>query len=735
MNTLAAHIDFETRSTTELKTAGVYRYAEDPHTWPWGFRWRIGDTGPMHEWRPGFPDPQPLLDHIAAGGLVVAHNAAFERTIWNWVVCQRICPHWPTLHIWQQDCTMARAAAIAHPQSLDKLGEALETDMRKDIEGHKLMMKMARPRRFNADGTITWWDDPQDVRRLMDYAGTDVQVETLADKLLPPLSDAEREVWRLDQVINDRGVMVDAYAVERCAQTVEYAKKQNDRIMREITNREVAKCTNDAKIIAWLNSRGVPATSLAKGEVDDVVFLAQNRGDDAAYKVIKLRQAAWKTSTAKYKAMQACVCSDSRIRGMLNYHGASTGRWAGRLVQPQNLPRVDPDDEVLAAKIAYLHDLIRDARNTPRDIYDGLAMVYGDLAPLDILAKALRSMFVAWHGMKFCGGDFSNIEGRMNAWLAGETWKVQAFADYDTIIGVDAKGKPIRKGEDLYKLAYARSFGVPVESVGKGHKRQIGKVQELSLGYQGGIGAYITMGANYGVNPFDLSRPVQEVTPVDRWQATAAKYHNKGVNKYGLFEREWTALKVLVDNWRAAHPAIVQSWWNYNDAAIAAVAAPGQVIYPEHTRLIAYYSDGRALWCVLPDGRMLCYADPRLVIEEETYYNDDGEELTRTRRKVSVMGIDSRTHQWTRYYLYGGLLCENIVQAASRDIMKDAMFRAEAEGFTVVLTVHDELLTEVAADSQWHTADRLAYIMALKKPVYDTLPMAVGAWEDTRYVK
>lgn len=724
MDTPAAHIDFETRSVTDLRVAGVYRYAEDHTTWPWGFKWRIGNFGAMNEWRPGWPDPVALLAHVASGGVVVAHNAAFERTIWNNVVRARICPHWPVLQVTQQDCTMARAAAIGHPQSLDRLGDALDLPMRKDGEGHKLMMKMARPRRFNADGSITWWDDPQDVHNLMAYCGQDVEVETKADENVPPLSADELAVWQLDQVINDRGVCVDEFAVSRCAQVVEYAKKQNDRIMRDITNREVAKCTNDAKIIAWLNSRGVDCTSLAKGEVEDVVFLAQNQGDEQASKAIKLRQAAWKTSTAKYKAMMLCACSDNRIRGMLNYHGASTGRWAGRLVQPQNLPRVDPDDKPLQEKIAYLHHLINDQRNTPRDIYDGLAMVYGDLEPLNILAKALRSMFKAAPGYKLVGGDFSNIEGRVNAWIAGEEWKLQAFRDYDN-----------GTGPDLYKLAYARSFDVPVESVGKGQKRQIGKVQELALGFQGSIGAYITMGANYGVNPFDLSWPVYNATPAQQWDETAALYHRKGVSKYGLFEREWTALKILVNNWRKAHPAIVQSWWNYGDAVIAAVAAPGQVVHPTHTRLIGYYSDGRCLWCILPDGRLLCYPSPQLVEEAEEYYNDRNELCTRWRRKVTVMGIDSRTHQWTRYSLYGGLLCENIVQATARDLMKDAMFRAEQHGFTLILTVHDELLSEVPMHSTYHNEATFAQIMAQKKPVYETLPVSVSAWEDTRYVK
>lgn len=721
----SAHIDFETRSATDLVKSGVYRYCEDPTTWPWGFRYRIGDTGPIKEWRPGWPDPLDLLEHVARGGTVACHNAAFERTMWNWIVLQRICPRWPVMRIEQQDCTMSRAAALALPQALEKLGIALDLPFKKDMEGHAVMRKQMRPRRFNEDGTVTWWDDPELTDRNMLYCGRDVETETAADKALLPLTDKWRQVWVFDQIINERGVCVDAFAVERAAQLVEFSKKQNDRVMRDITNRSVPKCSNDRKLIEWLNGRGVDCTSLAKGEVDDVIFLAQAAFDTTAFDAIKLRQAAWKTSTAKYRAMQQCVSSDNRIRGLLNFHGASTGRWAGRLVQPQNLPRVDPDDEFLQSKIAWLHELLNDKTLAPKDIYEFLASVHGPLEPLELLSKALRSMIVAAPHKKFIGGDYSNIEGRVNAWLAGETWKLQAFADFDA-----------QTGPDLYKLAYARSFGVPVEDVGKGQKRQIGKVQELALGYQGGVGAYLTMGTTYGVNPFELSKPVYDATSAQQWDATAARYHAPGTRKQGLFEREWTALQILVDNWRKANAAIVQSWWNYQDAAIEAVAAPGNVVHPAHTQRIAYYSDQRSLWCVLPSGRMLHYSSPEVVQEHAEYYHaESGETRTRLKRKVTFWGTDSRTRQWTKQSLYGGLQCENIVQATSADVLVDAMFRVEAAGYPVVLTVHDEILSEVDKHSNQHNAHHFASIMAEKDRVYDGLPVSVGAWEDARYVK
>lgn len=728
MQGLAAHIDFETRSATDLVKSGIYRYVEDPTTWPWGFCYRIGNFGEVHEWRPGYSDPVALLNHIGNGNKVTCHNAAFERAVWNQIVVGRICPHWPVISVEQQDCTMSRAAAVAHPQALEKLGIALGTPFEKDMKGHRLMLKMAKPRRFNADGSITWWDGSDDLERVMEYCKKDVEVETQVDAMLPPLTANERRVWEFDQRINERGVPIDERFVERAAQLVEYSKKQNDRVMREITDRAVPKCSSDRQIIQWLNSRGIECTSLAKGVVGDVLFLAECTSDDAAFQAIKLRQAAWKTSTAKYRSKQKCVSSDGRIRGLVNYHGASTGRWAGRLTQPQNYPRnaAGPndnfDDDFLHQKIQWLHKLCADNCLKAKDIYNLITAVHGPLEPLELLSKALRSSIKAPSGRRFIGGDFSNIEGRVNAWLAGETWKVKAFEDYDN-----------GTGPDLYKLGYARSFDIEVQDVTKAN-RQIGKVQELSLGYQGAVGAYLQMGANYGVDPFKLSSAVKQATAVQQWDATAAKYHHKATNKMGLFETEWTALQVLVDNWRKANPAIVQSWWAYQDAAIEAVAAPGNVVHPKHTQRVAYYCDQRALWCVLPSSRMLCYSSPKLEQEERTAIRNDGSEYMSWKRKITFWGIDSRTRQWTKQSLYGGLQCENIVQATARDIMVDAMFKVEAAGYAIILTVHDEILSEVDQDSH-HSAQHFQEIMARSSEVYAGLPVSVGAWEDTRYVK
>ena len=722
----AVHLDLETGSPGDLRVAGVYRYVEDPATRVWGFRYQFDGDPTVWEWRPGLPDPVALLQHIALGGRVTAHNASFERTLWN-VTLLRDHPHWPVITVEGQDCTMARAAAIAYPQGLDQLGNALGTDMRKDAEGSKAMRKMMKPRATNADGTYTWWDDAELLRTNMDYCGQDVLTEAEADQKLPPLTARERRVWELDQRINERGVPIDTDFVVRAEALVAYTRKQNDRRVRHLTSRSVPKCSTDAKTIAWLNEeRGIVCTSLAKGVIDEVTFQAELKQDDVALEVIQLRKASWKTSTAKYKRKRQCVCADGRIRGLLNYHGAGPGRWAGRLTQPQNYPRNSAlaphlyDDAYLEALIRMLHDLLADSTKRTPQIYEHIVSLFGHLEPLELLSKALRSSVRAEPGNRLLGGDFSNIEGRVNAWIANEAWKIQAFQEYDD-----------KTGPDLYKLAYARSFGVHVEDVSK-QDRQLGKVQELALGYQGGVGAFISMGDNYGLNPYHLSGPVSDATNPEQWDQTAAQYHVKGQNKHGLQEREWTALKILVDNWRAANPRIVQSWWDYQDAAIEAVAAPGQVVHPEHTRRCAYYYDGRSLWCVLPCGRTLHYADAYIDYKKFVSVKT-GREYTK--RQVAFYGVDSLTRQWKKQTLYGGLQCENIVQATARDLMVDAMFKLEERGYPIILTVHDEIVCEVPLRSN-HSEGEFAQLMAATDTtIYDGLPVSVGAWEDERYIK
>ena len=734
--TLSVHLDVETRSACNLKFAGVYRYVEDPTTDMWGLRykWEVPpgtvdfDLLGQKEWRPGItggntPVPQRLLDHIASGGRVVAHNAVFEREVWNKLVVDKYNPTWPKMTIVQQDCTMSRCAAIAHPQGLGMAAKALNLDVDKDQDGYKLMMKMAKPRRKNADGTITWWDDPADIDRLMDYCGVDVEVEEQVDKTVPPLTQYERAVWELDQLINERGILFDIDVVERVERFVSYVKKRNDAYLRNMSGRKIKKCNADADIKAWLEGRYITAPSIAKDHIKEVRMMCELMNDDKALEVLDLRSEAWKTSTAKYGAILKCMSADRRIRGTLNYHGASPGRWAGRLVQPHNFPRVDPDDQVLQVKVKFVREVMSDTALTMPQQYALLSFIHDPLKLLALLSKCIRSMLMAGKGKKFVSGDFSNIEGRVNSWMAGETWKLDAFRAYDA-----------GTGPDLYKLAYARSFGVDISTVGKGRKRQIGKVQELALGFQGGVGAYMSMGGNYGVQPTDLSGPVYEATDAMTWDLTAGRYESAR-DKNDLFEKEWVALTILKDNWRRANPAVVQSWWDYQDAAIAAVNAPGHTIRAGNTP-IQYYSDQRFLWAILPSGRLLAYAEPCIKWTKRTFRNKTtGEAYDKNVPTLRFKGRDSVRGSWCEQGLYGGLLCENNVQATARDCMAAAMFNVETAGYPIVLHVHDELLTEVDDFRTDLNAKHFSQIMSALPAWADGLPVSVGAWEDKRYVK
>lgn len=713
------HLDWETRSACDLRKAGAHRYAEHPTTQIMCATYRFGHGNPRR-WKAGDPAPHDLIEHVRNGGMIKCHNAQFERWIWN-LKFRALFPHAPELVAAQQDCTMSRAAATGFPQELGKLCKALKTTHVKNESGYAIMMKYCKPRSYRADGSIVWWDNPYELEQLYAYCDDDVLTETDIDDMLPPLTDYERKVWELDQRINDRGIFIDVTAVQKCVTIVELSKKSADKEMRRLTDRHVPKCSNDNKIIEWLNARGVECTTVKKGVQEELMFAGDCMDDPLVRQVIELRKDAKKTSTAKYNAMMQCVMDDGRIRGTLNYHGAGPGRWAGRLIQPQNLTRFDYKKE--GWKFDWLVDMLNSDLTAP-EVFEAMCVVHGESgkdAPLRLMSRALRSMIKAQPGNKLVGGDFSNIEGRINAWYGNEHWKLEAFSLYDAGLG-----------PDLYKVTASDQTGKPIEEITDDERQAQGKVPELALGFQGGIGAYMDMGDTYEVNPYDLPKLVMATTTSMQWDEVACTYA-KASDKKGLQEREWTAIKIIVNRWRAKHPGIVQSWWDLQDAAIAAVAAPG-VLVPVLNGRCSYYSDGRCLWCILPSGRMICYAYPQLEQEEQTYYDKKtGEMRTRMRTKVSFWGY--KEGRWQRLSLYGGLQCENIVQGTARCIMVDRMFAAEEAGYPLILTVHDELLAELSKLRTDLDDKRLEEIMSVVPAFAQGLPMAAKAWTDERYVK
>lgn len=682
-------MDGETRSVIDLRKTGAERYFEHDSTGVWCLCFAF-DDGPIETWKPEHePAPRELVAHVAAGREVVAHSAHFEMLLWARLI--RDGHGLPPLDPRQVNDTMARCRALALPGSLEEAAMALKLLVHKDMEGRALMLRMARPRKKEP---LEWWHDDDKLARLIEYCKTDVEVERLLHAKLPPLSAEERDLWVRDWRINQRGVGLDLPSVERAAVIAAEEQKRLGAEVREITKGVVSGALQAGKMREWLAGQGIETDSLAKASVRALLDGDTLEPESAARAVVELRKEAAKASTAKLKAMSAGACEDGRARGLFSYHGAGqTGRWAGRRVQTQNMPR--PDKSFKYKDAENVIDWLRYGAA-------GIRLEYG--SALDAISWSLRSLIIAAPGSRFLQADYSNIEGRMLAWLAGETWKLEAFREFDA-----------GRGADLYKLAYSKAFGVAVESV-TDDQRQIGKVMELALGYQGGHGAFISMGANYNLKPAELVEPIRDAADPDLWDECADRYE-KGA--YGLTRDEFAAIGVIVKGWRAAHPAVTRFWYALNDAATAAVRKPGEVVSAgPHIR---YKTVGEFLYCRLPCGRKIAYAYPMLGVN------------TYGKPSVVFWGVDSRTRKWQEQSVYGGHLAENATQAASRDVLAEGIVRTEDAGYPCVMHVHDEILAEMP-----NGHGSLAQFMLLMSQVpawANGLPVAVAGWEGGRYRK
>ncbi len=327
------HIDFETRSTVDLRAAGAHAYAEHETTDAWCMGWAMG-AEPVELWAAGEPCPARVAAHVAAGGVVVAHNASFELAIWNRLMVPR--HDWPRLDPAQVRCTMAMAYAMALPGGLDDAAAAVNLEIQKDADGKRLMLQMSRPRIVGDDGRVIWWDDEARRARLHAYCRQDVEVERQLETRLLALNASEQALWALDMRVNDRGVAIDLATVDKLIRAVEREKVRLDRAMAKVTGGRVSACSQVAELEAWLNAQGVAVDGLAKA---DVTTLLGGALPAPAREALRLRQQAAKSSVAKLKAMRDGACADGRVRGTMQFHGAATGRWAGRRIQPQNFPR------------------------------------------------------------------------------------------------------------------------------------------------------------------------------------------------------------------------------------------------------------------------------------------------------------------------------------------------------------------------------------------------------------
>ena len=652
------HIDFETRSACELKTAGLDNYACHPTTDVHCMAWAFDDEpveiiGADSVWWPELPDR--VMAHVAMGGEVVAHNAAFELAIWNSVSTLRY--GWPKLMPEQMRCTMAQCYAMSLPGSLEKAAAALGVALQKDMAGARVMMQLAKPK---PDGSFWTYDEaPDKFQKLYDYCKQDVEVERAIDQRLMRLSVQEQKLWVLDHRINQRGVQVDLRSIDTAIRLVESEKRRLDAQMLRVTGGAVGHCTEVQLLCQWVKSQGVAIKGLAKADVLDALS-----GDlpPQVRDALALRKEAAKSSTAKLIAMRERASRDGRVRGTMQFHGASTGRWAGRGIQVQNFPRPRP-----STKSKHIEDMFMHLGQ--RDYIDGM---YGPC--LDAVADCLRGMLTAKPGHELIAMDFSAIEARVLAWLAGEEDVLDIFRTH---------GK-------IYEHAASGIYDKPIEAVTK-EERQIGKVAVLALGYGGGVGAFQSMARVYGVK-------------VDDGRAEEIK-----------------------KAWRASHSNIVRYWYALEDAARNAVDFEETTTAGPADRRVTFKKNGSFLWCRLPSGRVLCYPYP-VVKDVETPWGE-------TRSALHFMTVNGVTGKWEETSTYGGSLAENITQAVAACLLREALPRLEEAGLPVVFHAHDEVVVEVPATADESALHRVEKLMAQPPPWAKDMPITAEGWRAFRYRK
>lgn len=460
---MTVSIDFETRSAVDLRKTGVYEYAADGSTDIWCMAYKAPWSDDVLVWQPGDERDVHLEDWIMADGVLSAWNANFERTIWSEIMVSRY--QWPATRIKQWRCTMAQASAMGLPRSLGQAAAVLGVEEQKDKTGAALMLRMARPRKVNADGSYTWWDTKDKLDALVAYCRQDVRTELSVAETLNEMPDSERRLYQLDQRINDRGVALDVDLVYRVKALAGNASIEIDAEIQRLTKGQVKAATNGMDLVAWLNSHGIATKSVDKQTV--ARLLTSDKLHPVIRQVLTLRQNGAKSSTAKYDAMLHAVNWDGRMRGLLVYHGAATGRWSGKLVQPQNFPRPQKKQDELDEIIAKL--------KAGEDVSE-----YG--AGTVIASDLLRSMLIAEDGNRLMFADYSAIEARVLAWVAGQNDLVETF----------------RKGGDVYKEMASAIYNVDVEAVTDG-QRQVGKMAILGCGYGMGGKRFAEQCATMGI--------------------------------------------------------------------------------------------------------------------------------------------------------------------------------------------------------------------------------------------
>jgi len=672
-------LDIETRSAVPIKQ-GIAKYATGAQVIM--CQWAI-DDGPVtvedcHGYAPG-----ELILAAEKADEIWAHGAEFETSILQW-------PQIPQAK-WR--CTMALARMHGLMGSLEKLCQIfnIPQDEAKDKRGKELIQLFCVPRKDNSYNDRH--SHPGPWAEFREYGASDVTSMRAIWKQCPKWNATPRmwAIWHLDRRMNARGVAVDLKLAQGAVDATKKAKKLLADRTVELTEGDVNSTTQVARLRAYCDAYGVSLPDLTADTVER--RLEDESLPEHIKELLRARQQASKASTAKYqRALNQHV--GGRLKNLLVFCGAArTGRWAGRTLQPQNLPR--PKHEQW------------DIDHAIQRFSDGTIERYAPDEVLGLASSALRGLIVAGEGRKLVTSDLANIEGRIIAWVAGESWKLEAFTAYDQ-----------GEGPDLYKIAYACAFNVDPNDIGdKDDRRQIGKVMELALQYYGGVGAFCSMAEVYGLRLEQLAVSAWPVIPAS-FKAEAKAAWAKAIKRkrtYGLEERVWTVCHALVLMWRAAHPAICAFWAGLDQACKMATKVKNKEykVGPH----ISVDRQGNWLRIRLPSGRYLNYPAPR------------GDDYT-----SSYMGIDPYTRQWCRISTYSGKRAQNIAEGVGADILGDGLLAADEAGFNPILSVHDEGITE-PPDDERYTDKALSRLLVQSSFWADGLPLAAEGFIAYRYRK
>lgn len=768
-------IDFETRSEADLRAVGTWNYSKHPSTEIMCLSWRFGgESGRWHMHHgykiaqlverakkakarskhdlakqllkdaadlEGTPDPDRLFELIAEGHEVEAHNVFFERCIWQHICVERM--GWPGVKEEQWRCSAAKASMHALPRDLERATGEMCPDKAKDMEGRRVMLKLSKPAPpTKAEPGRKWHEEPDDLRILWAYCDQDVVSEEALSESLIDLPPYELELWQMDQRMNLRGFYCDFDLARKAIDLSTALIEELSGLLSTMTHGEINKPSQRAVIKDWLNARlrahnGVEdpeeeiitstgAPILRRLLIEDPTL----KGTDL-HKVVGIVHSANRTSIKKYQAMlDRADPVDQRIRDMMMYHGAGTGRWSGKGVQPHNFPRGFLKNMEAACDVLLSLDL------------SGLRLCYSTEELLDLLSWALRGALMAPEGRQLYVADYAAIEARVLLWLAGDERALDVFR-YGKDIYIDM-------ATDIYSMAY--------EDIKKDSEhRRMGKQAILGLGYQMGAPKFWDTAAGYEPHYKNLDQAAlehfqdegfmmlegerilgfmknvarksdalsdklrfgQDLNPEEEklfFHAGKRAGREMALNvHYFMFFRK------VVNKYRKRYPKVKEMWNNQNGCAIAAVQDPGESYEASRVSWL-YDRETDFLTCTLPSGRLLYYRRPELG------KNKFG------KQSLYYWSVDPVNKQWRRTGTYGGKLTENITQAVARDLMADAMLRIDkGDTYDLLASVHDELICE--ADLGRGDVEEFEQLMSACPSWAEGCPVKAEGWRGLRYRK